>query len=79
MFFSSSQELFRHSDLQEIDLTKDVDMLILTEWVSKAKQEVLQRVKVRTTICSLILTKTLVVVGHFQSNEFTVVSCLQLC
>lgn len=40
-----SQELFRHSDLQEIDLTKDVDMLIFTEWVSKAKQEVLQRVK----------------------------------
>lgn len=65
---SSSQELLRHPELEEIDLIKDVDMLIFTEWVSKAKDELLQRVKVRTTICSLgILTKTLVVVGHFHT------------
>ncbi|XP_075883576.1 exocyst complex component 3 [Nelusetta ayraudi] len=40
-----SQELLCHPELQEMDLIKDVDMLIFTEWVSKAKDELLQRVK----------------------------------
>lgn len=73
----SSPNLLGHPELQGIAILQYIDMLMFTEWVSKATDGVLQQVKVRATISSLrTLSKVLEVVGVLQSNELIEISWL---
>lgn len=48
-----SQEMFGQLPLQDLDVRKNMDLLLLTEWVTNAKSKLLHSVKVRTQTCCI--------------------------
>lgn len=47
-----SQEMFGQL-LQDLDVRENVDLLLLTEWITNAKNKLLHSVKVRTQTCCI--------------------------